>query len=94
MKNTEDLAGCVPDDLIGWTERQDGEVKRFDGILTGFGVSRDEAEGLIMTARISAGWIKPEDLVADEDDSEADDAAGEEEAEPPARSFENARILT
>ncbi|NND49829.1 MAG: transcription termination/antitermination protein NusA [Rhizobiales bacterium] len=94
IKSTEDLAGCVPDDLIGWTERQDGEIKRFDGILTGFGVSREGAEGLIMTARIAAGWIKPEDLVADESESEAEEAPGEEEAEQPARSFENARILT
>ncbi len=93
VKTTEDLAGCVPDDLLGWTEREDNEVKRFEGILSGFGVSRDQAENLIMAARISAGWVKPEDLIADESESEEESAA-EEEPEETTRSFANARILT
>src|SRR3569623_432939 len=31
IKTVEDFAGCAADDLVGWTERKDGEVKRFDG---------------------------------------------------------------
>src|SRR5690606_5616206 len=30
IKTMEDFAGCAVDDLVGWTERKDGEVKRFD----------------------------------------------------------------
>ena len=27
IKTVEDLAGCATDDLVGWTERKDGESK-------------------------------------------------------------------
>jgi len=94
MKTTEDLAGCVPDDLLGWSERHENEVQRFEGILTGFGVTREEAEAMIMAARLAVGWVTPEDLATEAaeaaQDGEADDAAaGETE-----RSLANARILT
>ncbi len=62
IKNVEDLAGCATDDLSGWTERKDGETKREPGILDGFEVSREEAEGIIMQARLKAGWVTEADL--------------------------------
>ena len=31
IKTLEDLAGCVPDDLVGWTERKDGDATRHAG---------------------------------------------------------------
>ncbi len=62
IKSVEDLAGCATDDLFGWSERKDGETTRHAGILDEFNLSRDEIEGLIMQARIKAGWIKEEDL--------------------------------
>jgi N utilization substance protein A len=62
VKTVEDLAGCATDDLAGWTERKDGEAVRQAGILDGFEVSRDEAEALIMRARLKAGWITEADL--------------------------------
>ena len=34
IKTVEDLAGCATDDLIGWTERKDGESKREPAIST------------------------------------------------------------
>jgi N utilization substance protein A len=73
IKTVEDLAGCATDDLAGWTERKDGEAKREPGILDGMEVSREEAEAIIMQARVKAGWI-----------SEADLAAPPAEAEPAA----------
>jgi N utilization substance protein A len=57
VKTVEDLAGCATDDLIGWTERKDGEAKREPGFLDGFSLERDQAEQLIMQARVKAGWI-------------------------------------
>jgi hypothetical protein len=39
IKNVEDLAGCATDDLVGWTERKDGENVREPGILDGFDLS-------------------------------------------------------
>ena len=51
VKTVEDLAGCATDDLVGWTERKDGETVREAGILDGFDLSREEAEALVMQAR-------------------------------------------
>jgi transcription termination/antitermination protein NusA len=62
IKNVEDLAGCATDDLAGWTERKDGEAVRQAGILDGFDLSREDAEALIMQARLKAGWITEADL--------------------------------
>jgi N utilization substance protein A len=73
IKTVEDLAGCATDDLAGWTERKDGEAVRQAGILDGMDLSRDEAEALIMRARVKAGWISEADLAA---------PAAEEPAQP------------
>jgi N utilization substance protein A len=64
IKTVEDLAGCATDDLAGWTERKDGESKREPGILDGFELSREEAEAIIMQARLKAGWVTEADLAA------------------------------
>jgi len=62
VKTVEDLAGCATDDLAGWTERKDGESKREPGILDGFEMTREDAEAIIMQARLKAGWITEADL--------------------------------
>jgi N utilization substance protein A len=62
IKTVEDLAGCATDDLVGWTERKEGEAKREPGILDGFDLSREQAEAIIMQARLKAGWITEADL--------------------------------
>ena len=66
IKSIEDFAGCAVDDLVGWTERKDGEVKRFDGTFKPFPVSREEAEEMILQARLKAGWITEDDLATAE----------------------------
>ena len=58
VKSVEDLAGCATDDLTGWTERQNGENVRHAGFLDGFELSREDAESIIMNARVKAGWIE------------------------------------
>ncbi|WP_051241800.1 transcription termination factor NusA [Stappia stellulata] len=74
VRNVEDLAGCATDDLVGWTERADGETVRHDGALSGFEVSRAEAEEMVMAARLAAGWITEDDLrVEDEVSADAED---------------------
>jgi N utilization substance protein A len=80
IKTVEDLAGCATDDLVGWSERKDGEVTKHPGLLDGFDLSREGAEGLIMQARLKAGWITEEDLLKasaqpDETEAEAEAAA-------------------
>src|SRR5690606_19364696 len=57
VKTIEDLAGCAADDLTGWTERKNGETKRYEGTLSAFPLSREEAEAIVMAARLQAGWV-------------------------------------
>jgi N utilization substance protein A len=73
IKTIEDFAGCAADDLIGWSERKDGETKKFEGLFGKFEVSRTEAENMIVQARLLAGWITEADL-ATEEAPEAEDA--------------------
>ncbi len=77
VKTVEDLAGCATDDLTGWTERKDGESKREPGILDGFELSREEAEGMIMQARLKAGWVSEADLAPPPAAEEAEAPAAE-----------------
>jgi N utilization substance protein A len=82
IKTVEDLAGAATDDLVGWTERKDGETTRHAGILDGFELSKEEAEAIIMQARVKAGWISEADLVLQSADSETEETAEAETAEP------------
>ncbi|VXB77038.1 transcription termination/antitermination L factor [Bosea sp. 125] len=72
VKSVEDLAGCATDDLVGWTERKDGETTRHSGYLDGFDLSRQDAEAIVMAARVKAGWIE-----APEPEAEAETEAEE-----------------
>jgi N utilization substance protein A len=75
VKTVEDLAGCATDDLVGWTERKDGgEVTKFAGFFDGIELSREEAEHLIMQARLAAGWITEADLAKDVDKDGGEEA--------------------
>jgi N utilization substance protein A len=77
VKTVEDLAGCATDDLVGWTERKDGENVKHAGFLDGFELSRDEAEAIIMQARLKAGWITEADLAPAAEEEEVAEAPAE-----------------
>jgi N utilization substance protein A len=72
VKTIEDFAGYAVDDLVGWKERKDGETKQFPGVLATHGVSRADAENMVLAARLKAGWITEEELVAEADAETAD----------------------
>jgi N utilization substance protein A len=77
VKSIEDFAGCATDDLVGWTERKDGEATRHAGFLDDFELSREDAEAMIMDARVLAGWIEAplaQEAEADEAQPSGDDA--------------------
>jgi N utilization substance protein A len=77
IKTVEDFAGSIPDELVGWVERKEGETTRHPGALDGFDLSRADAEAMIMAARVKAGWISEEDLhpaAAEEVPAEAEGA--------------------
>ncbi len=74
VKTVEDLAGLVPDDMRGWFENKNGERVREPGILESFNLSPDDAEALIMRARIVMGWVEAPEEPAYEEEASLDDA--------------------
>jgi transcription termination/antitermination protein NusA len=80
IKTVEDFAGLVPDDLVGWVERKEGESTHHTGALSGYDLSRADAEAMIMQARVKAGWITEADLAPPEDEAPSEE--GEAVAEP------------
>ena len=70
VKSLEDFAGCATDELVGWAERKDGEVTRYPGSLSDFGVSRQDAEAMVIEARKMVGWITEEEPVEGDDTEE------------------------
>ncbi|WP_300032943.1 transcription termination factor NusA [uncultured Roseobacter sp.] len=76
VKTLEDFATCADWELAGGWTTVDGERVKDDGVLEPFDVSLEEAQQLIMTARVLLGWVDPADLEAN-----AEEADAEEEAE-------------
>jgi N utilization substance protein A len=78
LKTVEDLAGLVPDDLRGWFEAKNGERVRQPGALESFNLSPDDAEAMIMRARVAMGWIEPEPEAVEDAEVVAEVAMAEE----------------
>ena len=75
IKTLEDFATCADWELAGGWTTVDGERVKDEGLLESFDVSLEEAQHLVMSARILLGWVDPADLEAEEDaESEDDDA--------------------
>ncbi|HTV70024.1 MAG TPA: transcription termination factor NusA [Rhizobiaceae bacterium] len=72
VKSIEDFAGYAADDLVGWKERKDGETKQYPGVLASHGVSRADAEQMVLAARLKAGWITEEELAAQAEEQAAE----------------------
>ncbi|HUO89530.1 MAG TPA: transcription termination factor NusA [Rhizomicrobium sp.] len=73
IKTLEDLAGCATDDLLGYYEtNKEGDRVRVPGALDGFNLTSDDANAIIMKARVKAGWIEePAEEVPAEGEGEA-----------------------
>lgn len=78
VKSLEDFATCADWELAGGWTNDGGERVKDDGILEPFGVSLEEAQDMVMTARIMLGWVDPAELEAE---AAEDEDAGEEEGE-------------
>ncbi|MCL7409343.1 transcription termination factor NusA [Marivivens donghaensis] len=68
VKSLEDFATCADWELAGGWTTVDGERVKDDGVLEKFDVSLEEAQDMIMTARVMLGWVDPEELEADAED--------------------------
>ncbi|TMV73186.1 transcription termination/antitermination protein NusA, partial [Thioclava sp. BHET1] len=79
VKTLEDFATCADWELAGGWTTVNGERKKDEGVLEKFDVSLEEAQHLVMTARVMLGWVDPAELEAAEEPEDEGDA--EEEAE-------------
>ena len=79
IKTLEDFATCADWELAGGWTTVDGERVKDDGLLERFDVSLEEAQDLVMTARIVLGWVDPNDLITEGTD-EGDATETEEES--------------
>ena len=77
VKTVEDLADLATDEVRGGYEVQNGERVKVAGVLESFNLSQEDAEMLILQARVAAGWIDASELPQPEPEPEYEDE-GEE----------------
>ena len=69
VKTLEDFATCADWELAGgWTTVNGARVKD-EGLLEPYGVTLEDAQTMVMTARVMLGWVDPTEL----DDTDAED---------------------
>ena len=75
VKTLEDLADLATDELRGAFETRSGERVRNPGALESFNLSVEDAEAIILKARVAAGWIDAADLPQSAEDEPVEDIA-------------------
>jgi N utilization substance protein A len=83
IKTLEDFATCADWELAGGYTTVDGKRVKDTGLLEKFDVGLEEAQHLVMTARVLLGWVDPSALepAAAEPAEGEDEGEGEEEAQ-------------
>jgi len=82
VKTLEDFATLADWEIAGGWTTVDGERIKDDGVLEKFDVGLEEAQAMVMTARIQLGWVDPAELEAEAAEEAAEaEAEAEEEAE-------------
>nr|ABX59224.1 transcription elongation factor [uncultured marine bacterium EB000_55B11]ADI19906.1 hypothetical protein [uncultured marine bacterium EB000_55B11] len=71
VKSLEDFATCADWELAGGYTTVDGERHKDDGVLESFEVNIQEAQDMIMRARLQIGWVTEEQLAEDAAAAEA-----------------------
>jgi len=74
VKSLEDFATCSDWELAGGYTTVDGERHKDDGVLESFEVNIQEAQDMIMRARLQIGWVTEEQLAEDAAAAEAANA--------------------
>jgi len=81
VKSLEDFATCADWELAGGWTTVEGQRVKDDGLLEPYGVSLEEAQDMVMNARIMLGWVDPEELLAEAEGDELAEGEDEEGAE-------------
>ena len=84
VKTVEDLADLATDEIRGGHEVVGGERVKLAGVLESFNLSQEDAEMLILQARVAAGWIDASELPQPEPEYEEDVEYAEGEYDPDA----------
>ncbi len=92
IKTLDDFAGCSTDELFGWIEKTELGSKKQNGLFTGFDITMEKIEEMILHSRLKLGWIAEVDEVDQDND---DDTSNEIEDDKIklAEKLANARIL-
>ena len=72
----EDFATCADWELAGGWTTVDGERVKDDGLREKFDVSLEEAQTMVMTARVLLGWVDPTELDPTEPEAEGEAEGG------------------
>ena len=83
IKTLEDFAQCADWELAGGYTTVDGQRVKDDGLLEKFDVGLEEAQAMVMNARVMLGWLGQEELDAQnapEEEETDEDATPEAEA--------------
>jgi len=78
VKTVEDLADLATDEIRGGYEMKNGERVKLPGVLESFNLAQEDAEMLILQARVAAGWIDASELPQPEPEPEYEAEEGEE----------------
>jgi N utilization substance protein A len=81
VKTLEDFATCADWELAGGWTTVNGQRVKDDGLLEPFDVSLEEAQTMVMTARVMLGWVDPTEMEADTAEDEAETADSDEDGE-------------
>ena len=77
VKTLEDFATCADWELAGGWTTQNGQRVKDDGLLEPFGVDLEQAQDMVMTARVMLGWVDPDELHPAADAVDGDAQAAE-----------------
>ena len=92
IKSLDDFAGFSTDELFGWVEKTEFGSKKQEGLFSGFDLSRDQVEKMILDTRVKLGWIQNEDL-SEETQVNVSENTSEEIKIDISEKLANARIL-
>jgi N utilization substance protein A len=88
IRTVEDLADLATDEVRGGFEVRNGERVRVPGALESFNLSQEDAEMLILQARVAAGWIDASELPQPEPEPEFEEGFGEDYMSEAEQLFE------
>jgi N utilization substance protein A len=73
IKTLEDFATCADWELAGGWTTVNGARHKDEGVLEKFDVSLEEAQHLVMTARVMLGWVDPTELEVAEEEGDVEE---------------------